>query len=624
MPVEYLPYTPNIINGQAILNNFTRTRKYLHYKGDTDLEPRLERGLPLYECELTEKIGSQPDKNMMFRGECLTACAYLKKQGVKVDLVYIDPPFASGADYAKKIFLRRNPQKAADLEQAAQELGDDEFRAFEEKMYGDIWDKERYLNWMYENLCAIKEVMSDTASIYVHLDWHIGHYVKILMDEIFGEDNFINEIIWYYPDNFQGNVKGFATNHNTIFWYSKNSEFISNKVMIPLDKPTKRDKRIWSSELKKLVSERDSSGNLLYEVFTEKKADDVWTIGQSSTTKSASREFLGYATQKPEALLERIIKASSNEGMFVADFFGGSGVTAAVAHRLGRKFIHVDIGINSIQTARDRLIAHQASFSVYEIKDGVSLYRNPVQTMDKLKSIIPNLVNQDGLDKFWEGVINDPKYGAVPVYVPNLTDSTTKLLDLALLDRIMNEAMPDLPYDTKKVIIYFIDSIPLAELKAYYDEYQVTGYEIEFRDLKPLLRFNTVCEDDCDFKVSDENGSWKVVINKFFSDRIYKKLEDFNAKVIADIYSGKKTKQQQISLSENGLECIELISADCTNADGVWQSDYEIKIGTDSKLYINGQKQNCFWDGTLTLNQKPLRLKIRNICGDETEFKVKY
>ena len=619
MPVEYLPYTPNIINGQAILNNFTRTRKYLHYKGDTDLEPRLERGLPLYECELTEKIGSQPNDNMLIRGECLTACAYLKKQGILVDLVYIDPPFASGADYAKKIFLRRNPQKAAELDQAAQELSDDEFRAFEEKMYGDIWDKERYLNWMYENLCAIKEVMSDTASIYVHLDWHIGHYVKILMDEIFGEDNFLNDVIWYYRRwNIAG--KQYARNHDLLFVYVKDkSQYTYNQLYIPKSEKSSAQGVSWKS----VIGEDGVRRSILTDEPTKGvPMPDVWEI--SMINPVAKEREVGYATQKPEALLERIIKASSNAGMVVADFFGGSGVTAAVAHRLGRKFIHVDIGINSIQTARDRLIAHQASFSVYEIKDGVSLYRNPVQTMDKLKSIIPNLVNQDGLDKFWEGVINDPKYGAVPVYVPNLTDSTTKLLDLALLDRIMNEAMPDLPYDTKKVIIYFIDSIPLAELKAYYDEYQVTGYEIEFRDLKPLLHFNTVCEDDCDFKVSDENGSWKVVINKFFSDRIYKKLEDFNAKVIADIYSGKKTKQQQISLSENGLECIELISADCTSVDGVWQSDYEIKIGTDSKLCINGQKQNCFWDGTLTLKQKPLRLKIRNICGDETEFKVKY
>lgn len=121
-----------------------------------------------------------------------------KEKGIQVDLVYIDPPFASGADYAKKVYIRRNPKVAEAIAQAEQELDIDEFKAFEEKMYGDVWDKEKYLKWMYENLMAIKSVMSETASIYVHLDWHIGHYVKILPDEIFGESNFINEITRYY------------------------------------------------------------------------------------------------------------------------------------------------------------------------------------------------------------------------------------------------------------------------------------------------------------------------------------------------------------------------------------------------------------------------------------------
>ena len=121
---------------------------------------------------------------------------YLKDKGITVDLVYIDPPFASGADYAKKVYLRRNPKVAEAIRQAESELDIEELRSFEEKMYGDIWNKESYLNWMYENLMAIKSIMSDTASIYVHLDWHIGHYVKILLDEVFGEDNFQREIIW--------------------------------------------------------------------------------------------------------------------------------------------------------------------------------------------------------------------------------------------------------------------------------------------------------------------------------------------------------------------------------------------------------------------------------------------
>lgn len=172
---------------------------------------------------------------------------------------------------------------------------------------------------------------------------------------------------------------------------------------------------------------------------------DVWDCDSTKPLISGSSEYLGYITQKPEGLLERIIKASSNEGMVVADFFCGSGVTAAVSNKLGRRFIHCDIGVNSIQTVRDRLYAKKAEFEVLEIKDGVSLYRNPVQTIHKLKSLIKGLRNEDALDKFWEGSIMDTKYGMMPVYLPNLMDSSTRLLDKVLMNRIIREALPDLP-----------------------------------------------------------------------------------------------------------------------------------------------------------------------------------
>jgi adenine-specific DNA-methyltransferase len=218
MAVKYIPYYPDTIEGQAILDNFVRTRRMLKYRDNDRAVERIRRGMPLYEMETIETVGdvgarrALPLQNLLIRGECLSACAYLKEQGKTVDLVYIDPPFASGADYAKKVYIRQNNRRgdpAWSPNTSEEELQDDDLKAFEEKMYGDVWDKEKYLNWMYENLMAIKSVMSETASIYVHLDWHIGHYVKILMDEIFGEDNFRNEIIWRYrrwtasSDSFQ-------------------------------------------------------------------------------------------------------------------------------------------------------------------------------------------------------------------------------------------------------------------------------------------------------------------------------------------------------------------------------------------------------------------------------------
>ena len=229
MAIKYIPFFPEPIEGQALLNNFKRT---LRYKGANEVESALRRGMPLYEMKKQETVGENKDGNLVIRGECISACAYLRERNIKVDLVYIDPPFASGADYAKKIYIRRNPKVAEAIAKAEEELEDDAFREFEEKMYGDVWDKEKYLNWMYENLMAIKSVMSETASIYVHLDWHIGHYVKVLMDEIFGEDNFRNEIVWQ-RFSFHSDADKFGSVHETLYYYSRSSEnYIFNKLII--------------------------------------------------------------------------------------------------------------------------------------------------------------------------------------------------------------------------------------------------------------------------------------------------------------------------------------------------------------------------------------------------------
>ena len=232
MAVRYIPYFPNTLEGQALLDNFVRTKRVLRYRDNDRIVENIQRGMPYYEVEPVEQVGDNPQHNMVLRGECLSACAYLKDKGIKVDLVYIDPPFASGADYAKKVYVRNNPKVAASIAQAEKELDNEELRTFDEKMYGDIWDKERYLNWMYENLMAIKSVMSDNASIYVHLDYHIGHYVKILMDEIFGEDNFRNEIIWK-RSTAHNDSTGFANLHDSIYYYSKSADLYFKTPLVP-------------------------------------------------------------------------------------------------------------------------------------------------------------------------------------------------------------------------------------------------------------------------------------------------------------------------------------------------------------------------------------------------------
>ena len=391
MAIKYIPFFPEPIEGQAILDNFKRT---LRYKGADGVQEKLRRGMPLYEMEKQETVGDNKDGNLVIRGECISACAYLREQGIKVDLVYIDPPFASGADYAKKVYIRRNPKVAEAIAKAEIDLVEknDEFRKFEEKMYGDVWGKEKYLNWMYENLVAIKSVMSETASIFVHLDWHIGHYVKILLDEIFGDENFLNEIVWCYNGPGSPGMKQFNRKHDTIFWYSKEASYLFNDKDIRIA----HDEKTVENFKKGLEGSGFTSEN--YDLDEKGKIpEDWWQFAVAGRFPVDGIKRVDYSTEKPWALVERIIKASSNENMVIADFFGGSGVTAAVANKLNRKFIHCDIGVNSIQTTRDRLKAEGASFDILEIKDGVSLYRNPVQTMDKIKSLIPGLKNEDSL-----------------------------------------------------------------------------------------------------------------------------------------------------------------------------------------------------------------------------------
>ena len=657
MPIKYVPFVPEPVEGQAVLGNFNRI---LRYKGADDLSMTLQRGMPLYEMERQETVGQNTDGNLVIRGECVSACAYLKEQGIQVDLVYIDPPFASGADYAKQVYIRRNPKVAEAIAQAEQELDADDLKSFEEKMYGDVWDKEKYLNWMYENLMAIKSVMSDTASIYVHLDYHIGHYVKILMDEIFGEHNFRNEIIWKRA-TAHSDAQFYGNNFDCIYFYTKSdSQYTFNTVYQPYDDSyiarfsrQDPDGRKWDSgnltakglqgggydyEYKgyrslwrmplETMERMDKEGRLHItknggirsKVYLDElpgmPAQSMWT--DVNPINSQANEKVDYATQKPEALLERIISASSNEGMLVADFFGGSGVTAAVAAKLGRRFIHCDVGINSIQTTRDRLKAAGAEFEVLEIKDGVQLYRNPVQTKEKIEQLIPGLKKDAELDAVWAGSISDSRLGMIPVYVPNLMDSSSKLLDTVTMNRIIHQAIPDLDSSVKKVIVYYIDITSEEEIRQFIAEDDSTTVEIELCDLKTVLD-DVVIEDYARFHVEKAAEGlfeeYVVTIDSFTSDRVMGKILEYNNK---GVLNAKKKKFTPITISEEGLELIEYISLDCTAEAGAWHSDSEIKIDKLGYVIRNGVKTKEFWDGTIRSEKKPLRVKVRNICGDET------
>lgn len=264
----------------------------------------------------------------------------------KVNLIYIDPPFDSKADYRTKITLPNIDidKKPTSLEQFA---------------YADTWQKGTvsYLEMMYPRLLLMRELLADNGSIYVHIDWHVGHYIKILLDDIFGKQNFVNEIIWHYP-SMSRTENFFPRKHDNIYFYTKNIDtyyFNSQSEFV-------REKYAETTITRSQYAAGFNNDNANYLTSNTKLCDTVWTIGH---VKSRN-EIVNYATQKPKKLLERIISASTNEGDLVCDFFGGSGTTASVAEKLNRRWITSDIGKPACLVMRKRLIDNNVKPFLYQ------------------------------------------------------------------------------------------------------------------------------------------------------------------------------------------------------------------------------------------------------------------
>lgn len=271
----------------------------------------------------------------------------------KVDLIYIDPPYDSKADYRTKITLPgvTIDQKPTVLEQFA---------------YSDTWadGTASYLAMITPRLVLMRELLADDGSLFIHLDWHVGHYVKLVADEIFGRDAFTNEIVWWYYNKMQGNIKTFPRNHDTIFYYRKGDKFKFESIKEERAAPTKQIKRVWSSELGRIVNAKGDDGKVLYQESTHRTIDDVWRL--SMLQPADKTENLRFPTQKPESLLERIVEATTAPGDLVADFFIGSGTTAAVAERLGRRWLASDLGKPAAMVTRKRMIDQNSKPFVYQ------------------------------------------------------------------------------------------------------------------------------------------------------------------------------------------------------------------------------------------------------------------
>ena len=330
-------------------------RPMLHWVGKKPLD--VVRHFPAQLCETigVEKPPAEPSHkdfvknnyNLLFHGDNKEVLSSLLIAGFrgKIDLIYIDPPFDSGADYVRKVKLRGARQ--SEEAKQSEKLEAEGHAPIEQVQYEDIWANDNYLQFMYERLILMRELLSDKGSIYLHCDWHKGHHLRFLLDEVFGVENFVNEIVWSYKTGGVG-TKWFSRKHDTIYLYCKNNSYI----FIPQEEKSyltsgMANAKTGSNTAEKYGLKKDQGGT-----YRMTAARDVWEI---LPIYRNSPELLGYPTQKPEALLERIIKASSNEDSIILDCFCGSGTTASAAEKLGRRWIMADLNKGAIQTTIERI-----------------------------------------------------------------------------------------------------------------------------------------------------------------------------------------------------------------------------------------------------------------------------
>lgn len=530
-------------------------------------------GTSYYPAQLKETHGEPSDDgwmNKIYWGDNLQVMSHLLKNfRGKINLICIDPPFDSKADYKKTIALR------------GQKIQNDSSN-FEEKQYGDIWTNDEYLQFMYERLILCKELLSDTGSIYLHCDWHRNSFIRNVMNEIFGVEHFRNEIIWQKTLSRKAQSGQFGNIHDTIIYFSKTDKTVFNtiyeerdeevtKKRFPLiDEKTKKryvldnftqagqgTKKyfgekygwleppvgkhwIWSQEridegLKNGMI-RFTSGNMPRMVRYETEgvfAGDIWASNEM-IMHSQSSEDLGYPTQKPEALLERIIRASSNPGDLIFDCFMGSGTTQAVAMKLGRRFIGADINLGAVQTTTKRLLKcarelqesatiaidkYYTGFEVYNVND-YEFFRNELEA----KKLIIEALGMQSLpeNNLWDAEMDGRMVAILGINRIATASEFEKIvanIDISSWQKKQNEN-PGKPVE--KITFVCMGHDP--NLEAMFREKMASlGFVVDLEIIDILRdKKDLTFKRDSDAKISIANG--KLSIEQFYPMNLLQKL----------------------------------------------------------------------------------------------------
>lgn len=474
----------------------------LHWTGKRPYET--ER---FYPAQLKEKYGEEQHGwiNKLFWGDNLQVMGHmLQDYAGKIDLVYIDPPFASNADYVKKIKLKKNTV-----------AGDSS--VFEEKQYTDIWNNDEYLQFMFERLTIIRELLSEKGTIFFHCDWRVSAYIRLILDEVFGKENFLNEIIWNYSGGRIGH-NFFGRKHDTIFWYAK------KYGMQTFNYDDVRQAYAESTLKRNQYKNNGSDDRVLdYKPNEDGKfPEDVWNI---SIINPFAKERLDYPTQKPEKLLEEVIKAASNPGDLVFDCFMGSGTTQAVAMKLGRRFIGADINLGAIQTTTKRLInaskdldkEKYTGFEVYNVNN-YEFFRNPVEA----KAL---LIEALGIQKYDSASVYDGELDGYMVKIMPTNRIATKADLEELKANIPYKTWEKRKEDNPNGVVEKIKIICMgheADLKASLEQ-ELSSYKLNIEILDILRdKSDLQFKREADANVVRENG--KLVIKEFYPMNLLQKL----------------------------------------------------------------------------------------------------
>lgn len=525
------------------------------------------RSTQYYPAQLRESYGEEKNgwMNKIFWGDNLQIMSHLLKEfRGRIDLIYIDPPFDSKADYKLKIDIRGIGKTESDS------------NSFEEKQYGDIWTNDEYLQFMYERLILMRELLADTGSIYLHCDYHKSHHIRSLLDEVFGADMFVNEIIWKKTTAPKAQSVQFANIHDTIFAYSKTPVFTFNRQYTSYDKsyidsfyrytdekgrryrisdfsqngqgegryfgdqfimPKSGKHWIWSQEridqgmkegriiiskngvpgLKRFLDEMP--GNPLRDIW-----DDINAIGPQSSEQE------NYPTQKPEALIERIIISATNPDDLVFDCFMGSGTTQAVAMKLGRKFIGADINLGAIHTSTKRILSvakdlkgldnsedKYTGLEVYNVNN-YDFFRNPVEAKELLLEALE--IQPFPKSDVWDGELDGRMVKIMPV------NRIATKADL-------KELLANLPYKTYEKRKEENSKLPVEKITIVcmgHEPDLKASLEQELSDYKVDIQIVDILRDKSDLQLKRDSEAEvvregdKLVIRSFYPMNLMQKL----------------------------------------------------------------------------------------------------